>query len=270
MQNLMEKYWNLKSLKLASLFFVAAVLLAFQTSSFNKVATYKIDADFFVNDKLGNVYIAQNNKLIKTDNNGNKLFEFHDYQYGTLSSVDVSNPFKPTLYFNDFKQIVTLNNKLGLVATLDLSSIGYFDAMLMTTSSDQDFWIFDAAELKLKKLDENGDLLLESNPIIEDNLQPTYMLEYDNKVYLNTGNNIQVFDRFGAYLKTLPINGIQQFQVEGDKLLYCKGQQLWSYNLATLETSNYFLPEVLSIKDLRIHNKRLYILLEEELVYYEI
>ena len=77
--------------------------------------------DFTV-DNLGNIYtISSNNQLRKLNANGEQIAVYNDIRrYGSIYSLDASNPLKLLLYHKNFGTIVILDRFLNVRNTVDL------------------------------------------------------------------------------------------------------------------------------------------------------
>jgi hypothetical protein len=74
-------------------------------------------------------------------------------------------------------------------------------------------------------------------------ISPTFIIEKSRSVYLNVpGTGILVFDRFGNYSKTLPVDVPSVFQVTDRYLYFMKEVNLFSYDLRTAEIVRLELP----------------------------
>ena len=73
-----------------------------------------------------------------------------------------------------------------------------------------------------------------------------------------------VFDKFGAYQKTLPIVNIGRFQVIGDKIIQYYNHQLYSYN-KELYPDSISLPENLKIVSASIYKNQIVASNKEEI-----
>ena len=74
--------------------------------------------------------------------------------------------------------------------------------------------------------------------------QPVFMLEKSRKIYLNVpGFGILVFDLFGNYSKTIPLEIPGEFQVTDQNLYYFKAGELYSFDLQTNTSGKLQLPE---------------------------
>jgi hypothetical protein len=82
------------------------------------------------------------------------------------------------------------------------------------------------------------------NSLTGPDIQPTFMLEKSRNVYLNVpGFGILVFDRFGNYSKTIPLEIPGEFQVTDQNLFYFKTGELYSFDLQTNSPGKLELPE---------------------------
>jgi hypothetical protein len=69
------------------------------------------------------------------------------------------------------------------------------------------------------------------------------MVEKNRMVYLNVpGFGILVFDLFGNYAKTIPVEIPGEFQVTDQNLYYFKAGELFSVDLQTYHTTRLSLP----------------------------
>jgi hypothetical protein len=83
-------------------------------------------------------------------------------KFGTATMIDVSNPLKVLLYYKDFATIVVLDRLLNIRNTIDLRLQNILQAKAIGLSYDNKIWVYDELESKLKKIDEGGQLLLET------------------------------------------------------------------------------------------------------------
>jgi hypothetical protein len=95
------------------------------------------------------------------------------------------------------------------------------------------------------------------NRLLRTDLKPNFIIEHNGYVYLNNPEEgVLAFDIYGTYFKTIPIKGLQHFQVKDNILIYFSDGILKSYNMKDLnqrelpfknvtdvriEKENYFL-----------------------------
>jgi len=111
----------------------------------------------FYADNLGNVYlISANNQVKKLDEHLDSLAVFNDVRrYGDVYTMDVNNPLKIVVYYRDFTTILVLDRFLNTRNTIDLRNAGILQAKAVAQSYDNNYWVFDELNSKIKKIDDN-------------------------------------------------------------------------------------------------------------------
>jgi len=154
---------------------------------------------------------------------------------------------------------------------IHLETLNLEQVILPAGSNNNQLWFFDPVNYQLinlnsdlKLINQTGDL----RQILDMDINPTQLLEYNNQLYLNCPENgILVFDIFGTYYKTIPITGINHFQVHNNNLYYSIGKQFYNFDMTLLEKKQIRLPEA-NFKQIRIEEKMLYLLGNDELKIY--
>jgi len=203
--------------------------------------------NFMTVDELGSLYLVNEEQLTKFDIDGKLLFTYTNLYNGNITSVDVGDPFKILVYYRDFSQIVFLDNFLSKSAVpISLESIKLELATLACSSYNNGFWVYLPQSFELVRIaqdmiisNRSGDL----SSIVQSEIDPNYIVEKDNFVYLNDPNiGIMIFDKYGTYYKTIPMMNLQYFQVEGNNIISSTNANLRIYDLKTLEESVSSLP----------------------------
>lgn len=246
-----------------------------QAQEFELIKSINTKANAITTDRFGNFYCYGEYKLTKFDINGNKLNEFEDYKSGKITYVDATDPLKTLVYYEDFMVLKVLDKTLSELSSLSLTDLGFFSINTIAHARDGNFWVFDNANFKLKKIDENGDMLYESesfNMLFNTAVQPVQILDYERTLYLNDPKKgIYFFDRFGAYQKMLPLLGVDNVQIIQTMILYFKDGNINSYSPVTLETKSFELPKIgQKIIDAQLQKDRMYILETNKLSLYKV
>ena len=76
-----------------------------------------------------------------------------------------------------------------------------------------------------------------------------------------------MFDIFGTYLKTIPIKGINSFQVTETSIYYIQQGDIYNFDFKTLESNKITLP-VIDIEQFRIEKNSIYTLKQSTLAKY--
>lgn len=244
-------------------------------SSFQFIKAIKGDIVSFSSDNLDNLYLlSSTNQLKKLNANGDSAAIFNDVKkFGKASLVDVSNPLKVLLYYKDFATIVVLDRFLNIRNTIDLRNQNILQVGAIGQSYDNKIWLYDEVENKLKKIDEEGKLLLETpdfRQLFDRAPAPQKIFDQDQYVYLyDSSQAVFVFDYYGALKNKILINGWQNFKVAGKYIFGSKDNKLFRYGIQTFKTDEWNMPgELLSTKSFNFSSSRLYALKKDSIEIY--
>ncbi|RYG48837.1 MAG: hypothetical protein EOO01_13085 [Chitinophagaceae bacterium] len=211
------------------------------------VQIIKGNYDKFEVDAIGNVYLLHEGQLKKISPAGDSLAVFNDVRrFGQPTTLDVTNPFKTLLYYKQFATVVLLDNMLSNRGVVNLRKTGIFTVDAIGMSYDNKVWVFDEQDFKLKKIDEDGKILSESNDLRQAALiapQPDLLFDSDGTVFLYDADlGFVLLDHYGTYLKTLPFKGWQSVSVSKNTVLGFGKDKLLTYELKSLQVKEYKLP----------------------------
>lgn len=244
------------------------ILILFLIVSTNIVAQNQLVVPFsgksFTTDQFGNFYAISNVEIKKYAPNGKLLYTYSNNLLGEISSVDVYNPLKILVYFKEFTKIITLDNTLSPTSALiDLTTLDIDETSLVCRSYNDGIWYYNPIRFELIR--KNNELITTNQSVqlanlLNKNIQPNFLVEYNNQVYLNDPKNgILVFDNFGTYIKTLPIYGLKEFQVKEKYLLFVNDKnEIMTFDFFTLEISIYGKTALEKIKAVRIEQNFIY------------
>lgn len=203
--------------------------------------------DFSV-DNLGNMYLLyQNGQLKKLRPNGDSLAVFNNVKrFGRLHAVDVSNPLKVLLHFKDFNTIVILDRLLNERAVLDLRKSNLLQVRAIGQSYDNNIWVYDELEAKLKKIGDDGRLIDQSNDfrqIFDSTPSPSIIIDQDKLVYMyDNMKGVYSFDYYGGFKSRIPLLGWHDFTVIDHAIFGRDNSFLYRYDAGTLDVQRYAVP----------------------------
>ena len=269
------QYLMAKKLSFVILIFSLVSITFIQAQDFELIKSINTKANALTSDRFGNFYTYGDYKLIKFDVNGVKLNEFEDYKSGKITYVDATDPLKTLVYYEDFMVLKVLDKTLSEIASYSLNNLGFYSINAIAHARDGNFWVFDNANFKLKKIDENGKVVYESenfNMLFNAGVQPVQILDYERTLYLNDPKKgIYFFDRFGVYQKMVPLLNVDKIQIIQTMILYFKDGNINSYSPITLETKIFELPKNSDkIIDAQFQKDRMYILEKNTINLYKI
>lgn len=235
-----------------------------QSIQFKQLSDIKVSVRWMEVDKMQQLYLIKDeHSLQKFSKEGVLLYEYNENSLGSIGFVDVSNPFRLMVFYQDFATLVFLDRTLSEISRLDLSEFDIAQAQAFATASDNNIWFFDNNSYTLKKISSQNELLLESqdmNLLLPEDINANRLVESGNRVYLNAPEvGLLVFDIFGNYIKTIDIKDLDYIQVYEGQLFYVKDKKFNSYHLFS------FLESSLGLPMLR-ENKR-QVCISQELIY---
>lgn len=267
----------IKKICLIGCFFILAALkmLAQNDSAFTYVKSIPGEFSYFNIDNLDNIYLVTNgNQLKKLYPNGDSAAVFNDVRkYGKLFSIDVTNPLKLLLYYQNFSTIVVLDRFLNIRNVINLRKEKIFNVKAIGSSYDNNIWVFDEGDAKLKKIDDNGTLLSETvdlRMIVDTIPSPSQLIDQDGYVHLyDPDKGFYIFDIYGALKNKIPFFEWRNIEVIGKKLYGFTGTSLYQYQPGSLQLKEYKLPAVFNnASQIKVCNGKLYLLQKNGLQQY--
>lgn len=187
-------------------------------------------------DKLNNIYtIDKRSELTKYGPGGEKLFSYTDRTLGSIDYLDVSNPLKILAFYRDYQSIVFMDNTLSVTSRFNLADSGFQDATAIGLSNDNNLWIYDMLDSRLKKITDDGKVLIESDLLTTylKDFNPDFIRETNNYLLVNDPTiGFHLFDNFAKYINTAKVGSLKEFQFKDNKVLFVKDDiiQGWDVN----------------------------------------
>lgn len=283
---------------LLSLFFLLIIMSAFSCKSvaqvpekdslavvdntipnvdYTLVGEIEIKGQQMTTDKLLNSYVATNeNELVKFSPKGKELYRYSNFDLGEISYIDASNPFNILIFYEEYQIIEILDRTLSKTASFDLSATDLLNVKAVAMSNNQQIWIYDELNFKLKKMDALGDIVFESadlSNLLLTNFSPTFMVEKGGNIYLSQANHsVFIFDVFGNYISNEPLDiSSGKLQILQGSYIYRKNRIFYINNpmLGDIHISQIIMPkETTAVIDAEIQKGHMFVLLEDRLNIY--
>lgn len=273
------KYLNsiFKYLFTFSLAVTTTNLFAQSDSVFSFTKSIKGNFTYFNVDNLDNIYlITSGNQLKKLNVNGDSIAVYNDVKkYGNPSFIDVTNPLKTLVYYKNYSTVVILDRLLAVRNTINLRKYNMFYVNNITLSYDNNIWLFDEEDYKLKKIDENGKVLLSTvdwRNLFDSLPAPSAIIDKNDFVYLyDPLKGFYIFDYYGSYKNRLPLLNWTNVAVNNNTLYGTMDSVLYSYQLNSLQIKEYKLPSFFgNYTSIKAMNGKVYILNEAGVDIYQI
>lgn len=241
----------------------------YDTAQVKPVKTIRGDYADFTVDNLGNFYVlTRSNQLKKLNPAGDSVSVYNDVRrYGKVHALDATNPLKLLLYYKDFGTVVVLDRFLNVRTTINLRERNLFQVKAISQSYDNNIWLYDEQEARLKKLDEEGNLLSQFSDFrqgLDATPSPVRIIDYDRQLYLyDPAAGLFIFDYFGTLKTKLGLLGWQDFQVVDNKVFGRKNGVLQQYQPGSLQLKEFALGTGFARADKLIISPRLLYVLKE-------
>ena len=265
---------------IACFYFIANILLneaLAQDSLFRLDRTIEYPIESFTVNNLGELFIINsNNQLKKLDDKGDSVGVFNMVtKYGKLSYVEAQNPWKTILFYKNFSTIVLLDKYLNVLTSINLRKQNIFSVNVVTTSYDNNIWLYDEQSSKLKKIDDAGKILLETvefRLLFDSVPSPIKIVDRDGFVYLyDPKKGMYVFDYYGAFKNKLTFLNWKDFTVNGKTIYGFDDKNFYSYTTNSLSLQQYSMPlSFTKYTSLKVGNNRLYLLKDNYLQIYSL
>lgn len=190
-------------------------------------------------DNLGHIYVVDaKNRLIKYGADYKELYRYASNRNGLISSIDVSNPLRITVFYDDFNRVSILDNTLSVIKEVDLSQ-QFLDITACGSTNDGRLWIYDAVQLRLVKIADNGSIVLQSDQVSDYGMAGMHIakiIESGNYVVLCDYNKgFWFFDNFGQYIYHFPVPSLRSFQFDGKLVIYYTETGLKTFSIQLKE-----------------------------------
>ncbi len=221
------------------------------TDSFRLIKTFQVEATDFTVDNLGNVYLLlTNGRLKKVSDKGDSIAVFNEVRrYGKVQTIDVSNPLKVLLYYKEFGTILVLDRFLNIRHTIDLRRLGMFQVSVIAQSYDNNIWLYDELDSRIKRIADDGRLIDQFNDfrmIFDTVPRPHFIVDHNKSLYLyDPTKGVYIFDYYGTFRNRVTFTGWIDFTVINKTVYGRDTANLYSYEPGTLKLTTYPLPESL-------------------------
>jgi hypothetical protein len=223
------------------------------------------EPDVFTCDNLDNVYIYSNNVLKKYNSKGKLEANYSSLVYGSISSVDVSDPMRIAVFCKEFNTVLLLDKKFNLIGEpISLDQIGFTSVSCICESRQNGIWIFDSFSQKLilysvgfKSVLREIDLQKYSKALSRVN----HIIESGDRIFFY-GKACALMDigQFGGRLEILDIFPSNLYQVKNDQVLYTYANALFSYNLNTDEKKSFPISGLDCFDDIKVGYDKVFVL----------
>ncbi len=209
-----------------------------EDTSFHLFKTFEGDIADAAIDNLNDIYlISSKGQIKKFSSSGDSVLYDQVKKFGRLYTLDVSNPLKLLLFYRDYGTIVILDRYLSTLATLDLPKYSILQPGAIGLAYDNNIWVFDAYDSRVKKIDLQGNILLQTaelRNVLNDTIAPQRIINDNGLVYLaDSAHGIFVFDNYGSFKKKIYVKKWQSIAINNNYIISTKNETVSFYNTAS-------------------------------------
>lgn len=232
-----------------------------QTVSPKTTAAYAMDR-FIGVDNYKNLYFIKDRVLLKQGEEGD--YKYSALQLGRIFSVDIINPLKVVVFFQDTNTVVLLDNKLNEIERLNFNNLPqFFNAGTATTAGSNSLWVFnmDTQQLELYNYQSRLQTVV-SQPFPGKVVSQASNFNY---CFILTQKKLRAYNVYGSFLNELDLEGFERIVQQNENVIAKKGNQLFyigdfaGINKKTLQEPVLLELPQMNIQDLELSKDLLYI-----------
>lgn len=259
--------WQLMKNLFYFLIFLPFALIAQPRFSTAVSDSLDLEADaFWGADSFGNLYYTKGNVFYKKS--GDKIFSFYALSLGEVSSVDLLNPLKITLFYKDFNSAVILDNQLSEIQRIGFNTNQTYRMVAhCTTSYERNLWVFNVDLQQLELYNYAKDKALVSTQPIADVVKE--QLSNYNFCWLLTGKRLIQYNIYGSPVSEFPLENASKLHRFKDSLIFVQDGNLFYFDAKFRELIPIPLGKT-NFKDFSITNDKLYLYQNNQLTVYNL
>ncbi|MSP84439.1 MAG: hypothetical protein EXR18_01225 [Flavobacteriaceae bacterium] len=218
----MKKQLFILSLLLFSMFSIWG-----QKKNTSLLSTQSISGDAFVGiDVLSNLYYIENNVFFKKNNS--QLWQYKNLSLGKITKIDLQNPLKIVLFYEDFNSVILLDNQLNEIQKIDFSNISIpIIATAIGIASQNNLWVFDSSSQKLGLYNYSNGNFKSITISFQGNFKH-YESDFNTFQWIDDKLNWFSCDIFGKITLLRKVTDFDKIQILSPELiLFSKGEHLY-------------------------------------------
>jgi hypothetical protein len=198
-------------------------------------------------DQLGNEYYQGPRFVQRVNAVGGGKFRNSELQWGSYESIDLTDPLRPFIHFSTSGKIVFWDNTLSVQGSpIDLFEKGYDQIELVCGSRGDAFWMWDARQSELIRVDRSFQRLTSTGNLgvlLGFSVLPVQLMERGAYLYVRTSDHrLLVFDIYGTFKKQVQLGAISDMHVEHDRIFLFADKEVQFMNANSAEITSLTLP----------------------------
>lgn len=246
-------------------FYFFLLVLSVQLSAQPKPAltTVLLNAQTYIGtDAYKNNYFIEEMAFYKKGPDGDYVFK--DFSLGVIDKVDIINPLKIMLFYQQTNTVVFVDNRLNEVDRFSFNELQQFvNIGAAGNAGNSRLWLFNIDSQQLELFDYRLERKLQSSLPMEGNL--VAMASNFNYCYLLFKDKLITYNVYGSFLSEIPIENGKLIAQNDEDVWVVKNNTVFSYTEPGLNSptkpskvKKISLPEI-TVKQLHLTQDFLYI-----------
>jgi len=176
----------------------------------------ELEADNFVGfDGFNNCFYTKNNILYKKVDT--IILQYQNLGLGKISSVDILNPLKVVLFYEEFNSVIILDNQLNEIQKIEFSKLETpILASAIGMSGQNKLWLFNSLNQQIGLFDLSlNQLQIIGNPL-KDGMN-FYQTNFNYFQFIDKNNQWNTYTIFGRFFQSGTVEKNTQIQFVDDK-----------------------------------------------------
>ncbi len=223
-----------------------------------RIDSVAINADKFIGtDGFKNYYYSKNNVFYKK--NAEEILQYQELSLGAITKVDIQNPLKIIIFYEQFNTVVVLDKQLSEVQRIEFSKLNQsIVASAVGIAGQNKLWVLNSSKQQLGLYDLVSAQYKEVGTNIREAFN-YYQTNYNYFQWITKNNQWNACDLYGKIFTIAKADSFVDCQIiDENKLLYLKGNILFLrdyaddklYEIKIVEKSFrkfYYKDQILSI-----------------------
>jgi hypothetical protein len=239
----------MKKLVFLTLFYCSAIgFCQNQKPTVTKLNTIAVDADDFLGyDSFGFYYTLKNDVFSKI--NGSERLDYKNISLGKITKVDLQNPLKLVLFYENFNTVITLDNQLNETQKINFSESPIpIVATAVGIASQNQIWVYNSMNQQIGLYDYlNQNYKTLATPLSENII--FYSTDFNLFQWIDATNNWYACDIFGKIKK---IHSTPDFDcialLYDTQYIYSKSGELYFVDVAKEQKTQLVISEKTFVK----------------------
>lgn len=174
--------------------FVSYCQISKINASVVKVKLVEVD-DFIGEDALGFSYYIKDSNFIKLKNTEN--WQYTNIALGKIKKVDIQNPLKIVIFYENFNCVVILDNQLNEIKNINFSLENQeIAAYAIGISSQGNLWVFNSINMQLGLYNYESEVYKKIGLPFDKKIK-NYSSNFNTFYWIDENNNFYSCDIFG-------------------------------------------------------------------------